>query len=51
MNPIHVVARNPRACAEDLSYPNLAIAIVLTPLFNAAGAKQLDERVAADYYP
>jgi solute:Na+ symporter, SSS family len=29
---------------------NLAVAIVLTPLFNAMGGKRIDETVAADYY-
>jgi SSS family solute:Na+ symporter len=29
---------------------NLVIAIVLTPLFNAAGGKRIDETVAADYH-
>jgi hypothetical protein len=29
---------------------NLVIAIVLTPLFNAAGGKRFDETVAADYH-
>ncbi|MDR3422513.1 MAG: sodium:solute symporter [Xanthobacteraceae bacterium] len=29
---------------------NLAIAIVLTPLFNAAGGKRIDETAAADYH-
>jgi solute:Na+ symporter, SSS family len=29
---------------------NLVIAIVLTPIFNAMGGKQVDETVAADYY-
>ena len=30
---------------------NLAIAVVLTPLFNAASAKQTDETAPADYHP
>jgi SSS family solute:Na+ symporter len=30
---------------------NLVIAVVLTPLFNALGAKQSDETLAADYHP
>jgi hypothetical protein len=29
---------------------NLVIAIVLTPIFNAMGAKRVDETVAADYH-
>jgi SSS family solute:Na+ symporter len=29
---------------------NLVITIVLTPVFNAMGAKRLDATVAADYY-
>ena len=29
---------------------NLVIAIVLTPVFNAMGGKQVDETVAADYH-
>jgi hypothetical protein len=28
---------------------NLVVAIVLTPVFNATGGKQVDETVAADY--
>ena len=29
---------------------NLVVAIVLTPLFNAMGGKQVDATVAADYH-